>query len=292
MNDYKTSPRQEESESTTKNMTDATLSYVTSGDGTQLAVWRDGSGPPLVAVHGTTADHTRWKRIAPRLASNFTIYLMDRRGRGRSGDAASYSLQREADDIRAVVRHAGERVTLLGHSFGGLCSIEAALELPELHRLILYESPLPVGSGMVPQSARAELERLVESGDREGALLFFFREVVGAPDTDLETLKAHPAWPARVAAAHTIAREADEEEQYGLDLTRLRALKVPTLLLLGGDSPPSFVDATDRLHAVIANSRVHKLVGQRHIAMDTAPEQFVDAVIAFALGADQTIRTT
>jgi pimeloyl-ACP methyl ester carboxylesterase len=88
-------------------MTGEMLSYVTSSDGTQLAVWRDGSGPPLVAVHGTTADHTRWMRVAPRLTAQFTVYLMDRRGRGRSGDGPSYSLQREAEDVRAVVRTPG-----------------------------------------------------------------------------------------------------------------------------------------------------------------------------------------
>jgi pimeloyl-ACP methyl ester carboxylesterase len=136
---------------------------------------------------------------------------------------------------------------------------------------------------MVTPAARAELERLVGGGDREGALLYFFREIVGLPEAELASLKTHPAWPARIAAAHTIAREADEEERFGLDLERLRVLTVPTLLLLGGDSPASFAEATSRLHATIPNSRVRELVGQRHIAMDTAPEQFVDAVVSFAL---------
>jgi pimeloyl-ACP methyl ester carboxylesterase len=268
------------------------LSRVTSSDGTQLAVWRDGSGPPLVAVHGTTADHTRWARVVPRLTAQFTVYLMDRRGRGRSGDGPAYSLQREADDVRAVVRHAGKGVTLVGHSYGGLCSVEAALDLPDLHRLILYEPPLPVGAGMAPPPVRAELERLVASGDPEGALLYFFREVVGVPAGELEALKAHPVWQARIAAAHTIAREADEEERYGLDLRRLRSLSVPTLLLLGGDSPSAFAEAISRFHAAITNSRVHELAGQRHIAMDTAPEQFVDAISSFALGGGENIPAT
>lgn len=268
-----------------------TLTYVTSTDGTQVAVWQHGSGPALVAVHGTTADHSRWMHVAPRLAFQFTVYLMDRRGRGRSGDAPSYSLEREAEDIRAVVRHAGERVTLLGHSYGALCSIEAALELPELHRLILYEPPLALGSLILPRAAREELERLVSSGDREGALLYFFSEVVGVPEAELDSLKAHPVWPARIAAAHTIIRESDEEERSGLDLSRLHALSVPTLLLLGGASPPAFAEATARFNAAIPNSRVHELAGQRHIAMDTAPEQFVDAIVLFALGDSESILT-
>jgi pimeloyl-ACP methyl ester carboxylesterase len=272
-------------------MTGEMQTYVTSSDGTQIAVWREGSGPPLVAVHGTTADHTRWARVTPRLAAQFTVYLMDRRGRGRSGDAPAYSLQREAEDIRAVVQHAGERVTLLGHSYGGLCSIEAALDLPKLHRLILYEPPLPVGSGIVPHAIRAELERLVESGDREGALLHFFRVVVGASEAELGSLQAHPVWPARIAAAHTITREADQEERYNPELSRLRVLTVPTLLLLGSDSPAAFAESAQRLHAAIPNSRLRELAGQRHIAMDTAPDQFVDAVTAFALADGESLLT-
>lgn len=267
-----------------------TEEYVISSDGTRVAVLRVGSGPALVAVHGTTADHTRWLRVAPQLASRFTVFLMDRRGRGRSGDAAAYSIQREAEDIRAVVQHAGERVTLLGHSYGGLCSIEAAMDLPQLHRLILYEPPLPLGTGIVPPAVRAELERLVEDGDREGALLHFFRDVVGASEAEISSLKAQPAWPARIAAAHTITREVDEEERFGLDLSRLTALTVPTLLLLGGDSAAVFAEATARFHAALPDSRVRELAGQRHIAMDTAPDQFVEAVVAFALGSDDSIR--
>jgi pimeloyl-ACP methyl ester carboxylesterase len=267
-------------------------SYVTSSDGTQVAVWREGSGPALVAVHGTTADHTRWGPVAIRLASHFTVYLMDRRGRGRSGDSEPYALQREAEDIRAVVRHAGDRVTLLGHSYGGLCCLEAALELPELHRLLLYEPPLPVESLILPHAVRTELERLVTGGDREGALLYFFRTVVGTPEEEIDSLTSHPAWPARIAAAHTITREAREEERYGVDLSRLSVLRAPVLLLLGGDSPAAFREATARLNAAIPNSRVRELAGQRHIAMDTAPELFVDAVVSFALADDDNHRTT
>jgi pimeloyl-ACP methyl ester carboxylesterase len=208
---------------------------------------------------------------------------MDRRGRGRSGDTAPYSMQREADDVAAVVRAAGERVTLLGHSYGALCCLEAALHLPSLGRLILYEPPLPIGSGIVSRETRNEIERLVDQGDREAALLCFFREVVRASESELEVLKAHPVWPARVAAAHTITREADAEESYGLDLSRLETLRVATLLMLGGASPDYFSEAAARLHTAIPNSRIQVLPGQQHIAMDTAPKQFIDAVVAFAL---------
>jgi pimeloyl-ACP methyl ester carboxylesterase len=127
-------------------MDDAQVIYVRSMDGTQLAVWRSGSGPPLVAVHGTTADHTRWASVAARLGERFTLHAMDRRGRGRSGDVAPYSIQREAEDVAAVVRSAGERVVLLGHSYGGLCCLEAALQLSGLRLDLGWRSFTAAGS--------------------------------------------------------------------------------------------------------------------------------------------------
>ncbi|HSK17609.1 MAG TPA: alpha/beta hydrolase [Longimicrobiales bacterium] len=268
-------------------MTGATFSHVTSADGTRLGVWQSGSGPALVAVHGTTADHTRWSRIAPLLEAQFSLHTMDRRGRGRSDDTAPYSIQREAEDVAAVVRLAGERVTLLGHSYGALCCLEAALQLPGLFRMIVYEPPLPIGAGIIGRATRTEIERLLNQDDREGALLCFFRDVVGVPDAELESLKDHPVWPARVAAAHTVLREADAEEAYELDLSRFGGLSVPTLLILGGDSPDYFREAVVRLDAVIPDSRVHVLPGQQHIAMDTAPEEFVEAVVSFASTRDR-----
>ena len=100
---------------------------VASADGTPLAVWRSGAGPPLVLVHGATADHSRWAPALPALEEHFTVLAMDRRGRGRSGDADDYALERETEDVVAVVESAGEEVNLLGHSHGGVCAIEAAL---------------------------------------------------------------------------------------------------------------------------------------------------------------------
>jgi len=215
--------------------------------------------------------------------ARFTLYAMDRRGRGRSGDSAHYSIRREADDIAAVVRAAGKQVALLGHSYGALCSLEAALQLPDLRRLIAYEPPLPIGAGIASRAVRDEIERLIREGDREGALVLFFREVVRVPESELALLKAHPVWPARVAAAHTIVREADAEENFGLDLGRFAELDVPTLLMIGGASPGYFREAAERFHAVIPTSKLFVMQGQQHIAMDTAPELFSEAVIKFAL---------
>src|SRR5687767_12504745 len=118
---------------------------VASQDGTSIAVQVTGRGAPLLLVHGTTADHSRWTPLLPALEARFTVHAMDRRGRGESGDAADYSLVREFEDVAAVVDAIGGPVNLLGHSYGALCSLEAALRTSNLRKLILYEPPIPLG---------------------------------------------------------------------------------------------------------------------------------------------------
>ena len=125
---------------------------IASRDGTRIAFWRSGRGPPLLLVHGATADHTTtWRFVLQDFEQRFSVYAMDRRGRGGSGDSASYALQREAEDIVAIIDCIGEPVNLLGHSYGGLCAIEAALLTDKLRKLILYEEvPLRVTDGYEP----------------------------------------------------------------------------------------------------------------------------------------------
>jgi pimeloyl-ACP methyl ester carboxylesterase len=103
----------------------ATVVKVTSKDGTSIASWQSGSGPPLVLVHGTTRDHYAWDQVLPALSQQFTVYAVDRRGRGASEDGPIYTIEREFEDIAAVV-DSFSPVNLLGHSYGGICSLEAA----------------------------------------------------------------------------------------------------------------------------------------------------------------------
>src|SRR3970040_231447 len=108
----------------------------TSKDGTPIACEKTGSGPPLVLVHGTTANHTRWAPVLPALSKRFSVYACDRRGRGASGDASPYALEREFEDVAAVVDGIGGPVDLLGHSYGAICSLEAAALSREPRRLV------------------------------------------------------------------------------------------------------------------------------------------------------------
>ena len=257
------------------------MDTVISRDGTRIACKRAGEGPVLVLVHGTSGSRERWAPVLPSLQARFTVVTMDRRGRGDSGDGAGYAHAREIEDVVAVVESCGEPVHLLGHSFGAICALEAALRTQQLRKLVLYEPPIPVAGPVFPDGTIARLEALLAGGDREAVLELFFREVNGMPPAAFAAFRATQAWPSRLAAAHTLPREMRAVDAYRIDPVRLAGLALPCLLLLGGDSPPYFRAAVEALAAALPAARTVVLPGQRHVAMDTAPELFVREVAGF-----------
>lgn len=259
------------------------MDKVRSKDGTLIAYERSGSGPALVLVHGTSADHTRWASVLPMLEQKFTVYALDRRGRGQSGDSEVYSIEREYEDIAAVVSSIQEPVNLLGHSYGALICLEAALHVTNLNKLILYEPSFYLDGPLYPPDVKVRIQSLLGSGNREEALAVFFREVVGASEDQLEALRNEPAWAGRLKAAHTILREFSDED-YKLDPRRFENLTVPAMLLQGGESPDHFKRTIEALHSALPNSRIVVIPGQQHIAMRTAPELFVRLVTEFLTG--------
>jgi len=261
------------------------LEYVISNDGTRIAYHRSGAGTPLILVHGTGAAAARWTPLCPALEEHFSVYAVDRRGRGESGDGPTYAIQREFEDIAAVVDAMGQPAHVLGHSFGGLCALEAGLLTRNVAKVILYEPPIPVpGVPLYPEGVIDRLQALLDAGDREWVLTTFIHEVVGMPPHEFAPFRSSPAWPVRLAAAHTLPREMRATERYTLDAQRLKALHTPTLILLGGDSSHFFKAAAEAVDAALPNSRIAVLPGQRHIAMDTAPDLFLHEVLTFSTG--------
>jgi len=256
------------------------MDKVTSSDGTLIAYERTGEGPALVLVHGATADHTRWAPVLPMLGDRFTVYALDRRGRGESGDSPAYSLEREYEDIAAVVSSISGPVNLLGHSYGALISLEAALLLTNLSKLILYEPPIRLDRPIYPPGIRSRLQALLDSGDREALLLLFLREVAKLPEDEIAMLRNAGAWEARLAAAHTVVRELAAED-YVLNPAKFRNSAVPTMLLRGEESPDTTREMIEALHGALPNSKIVVIPGQQHIAMRTAPEVFVSLVTEF-----------
>jgi pimeloyl-ACP methyl ester carboxylesterase len=260
------------------------MEFVTSPDGTRISWYTEGQGPPLLLVHGTTADHTRWDGVTGHLGQQFTVHAMDRRGRGESTDSDKYVLQREAEDVAAVIEELGERVAVLGHSYGAVCALEGALLTSGIERLVLYEPPIPTGIPMYPTGLPDRMQSLIEEGLLEAAVEMFFKEVVNMPDDQLVGYRQLPAWQRRVRLSPTIPRELAIDRAYSFKPEKYGEMQTPTLLLLGGDSPAMFQQAGDAVHQALPNSTVTPLPGQQHIAMDTNPELFLSEVRGFLTG--------
>ena len=259
------------------------MHVVRSRDGTPIAFWQSGKGPALLLIHGATADHTTtWRRVTSAFERDFTVYAMDRRGRGGSGDAQLYTLQHEAEDIRAVVDSIGTSVNVLGHSYGALCALEAALMTKSVRRLILYEGVPLRGAERYDPGIVARLDALLGGGDVDGMLTVMYREVAHIPSKEIELLRSQrDAWAIRLGNAATLPRELRCEQGYTFDPPRFASMTTPTLLLVGGDSPLREREHANHVARALPDAGVSVLAGQRHIAMHTAPELFVEEVMRF-----------
>ncbi|WP_222914358.1 alpha/beta hydrolase [Natrinema sp. SYSU A 869] len=262
------------------------MGTVTSTDGTEIAFERTGSGPPLVLVHGGACDHRFWdlSNIRSTFAEQYTVYPMDCRVVGKSDDAAEYELEREFEDVAAVVDHLDESVTLLGHSSGALLSLEAALRINDLHKLVLYEPPIPVGNHeLYSEEALAEMKRLLDEGKNEQVLVLFLREIAQSTPEEIDAQRSAPDWQDLVGAAHVWPRSVQAVGEYEFDAARFADLTTPTVLLTGSEGPPFLKDATERVNDVLPNSRIITFDGHAHEAMLTAPDRFIEEVLVFTL---------
>jgi pimeloyl-ACP methyl ester carboxylesterase len=261
-----------------------------SRDGTPIAVFAyGGTGPPIVLVHGASADHTTWRASGPQLVPWARVVAIDRRGRGASGDHGPYGVAREFEDLAAVAEwmagQAGAAVTLVGHSFGGRVALGAALLTDAVGRLVVYESaPAPPGGGYQPAGIVDRLRSLAGAGERDALLATFLAEIVGMSVTDIAAYRADPVWPRRAAAAPTIVRELEAEVAPEASLDALGGVRQPVLQVLGGDSRQVFADATRALDERLARGAVRVIPGARHAAHHSHVPQFVDAVRGLVLG--------
>ncbi|GIE89026.1 alpha/beta fold hydrolase [Actinoplanes regularis] len=253
---------------------------IDSVDGTEIGLLTDGAGPPLLLVHGGMCRLERWAPLWPLLTARYTVTAMDRRGRGSSGDAGSYRLDAEYDDVRAVAEHlrrgAGRPVDVFAHSYGAVCALGAAAQGAPVRRIALYEPP---GPQTVPAPWLERLHAFVAAGELGRAVGSFLIEVIGLPREQVLAMRDTPmAYDPLPIMANTMPREA--EALSTLDLTALTiAVTQPVLLLLGGTSPAWAPEITRLLHEKLPESTIAVLEGHGHEAVDLAPD-----LVAGALG--------
>lgn len=254
---------------------------IESRDGTLIPVWTSGEGSPLVLVHGALVDHTAWDAARAKLEAHFTVVAIDRRS--TFGDPPSrYELEREFEDVAAVAAKQGGQVDVLGHSSGAICALGGATLMPNLRRLVLYEPPLL--THMPPVLER--MEQLVSAGDMEGRLELFFRDAGRLAEATVAGMKTSPAWQAFIPGTRFLLREQQSLAAWQADPERLRSLEAPTLLMVGGATPPEHHHRgyVPLLRDALPNLQVKEIPGQEHFAHRQAPEPFSQAVLDFLIG--------
>lgn len=258
--------------------------HVISADGTPIACRTTGEGPPLVMVHGSIADHASMAAVAPLLEPRFAVTVVDRRGRGASGDAVGYAVEREFADVAGVVdavaARTGERVVLYGHSYGATCALGASLLTANLAGLALYE-PAFAGFGIVPPGLVGRLEALLAAGAPADVVELALRQAAGASEEQLAAMRSLPSWSSRVAAAGSIPRELRVLEAHRYELQRYAVMVTPTLLLTGERSPAGYRRLVSKLAAELPDARVAELGGQEHTAQIAAPGLVAVALTGF-----------
>jgi pimeloyl-ACP methyl ester carboxylesterase len=249
------------------------MEQVTSKDGTKIALDRSGEGPPIILVGGAmnTRSFGPNGSLAPLLAERFTVINYDRRGRGDSGDTQPWAVEREIEDIDALIEAAGGSASVYGISSGAALALEAASRGLAIEKLALYEAPFIVDESRSPlaDDYLVRLEGLVASGRRSDAIRLFMREGVGLPAVFVALMRFMPAWSKLRAIAHTLPYDAaivyDYQKGRPLPTELWTSATMPTLAVAGGKSPDWTRHAMRELANVLPNARHHTLEGQTHI---------------------------
>ncbi len=258
---------------------------VVSADGTKLAVRCSGSGPALVLVHGAMGDLNAFGPVEERLAERHTVWVYSRRGRGGSGDGPDYRLEREVDDVLAVVDAAGGDAHLFGHSSGASYALLAAARAPALRSLALYEPPLHVDR--IDAALVDRMKAALDAGDPDGALVTFF-PAADIPDEEVSALRAQtPLWESLRRGVLRFPREHRALVDEG---PRLLAASdppdVPTLYLYGEHTRAPVYPPLDEIAQRLPNAFRRVLRGQRHLAPMFDPAAFVGALLEFTVAND------
>jgi EmrB/QacA subfamily drug resistance transporter len=252
------------------------LSRVASKDGTPIAFERSGSGPALILVDGALCYRAFGPapQLAALLEQHFTVFTYDRRGRGESGDTAPYAVEREVEDIEALVREAGGAAYVYGISSGAALALEAANRIGGIRKLALYEAPFIVDGARPPVVSEWTWIDQALAADRRADALKHFMKLVGMPGFLIFLMWLMPAWSKLEAVAHTLAYDGAlmRDHQLGepLPAGRWAAVTIPTLAVAGGKSPAWMRNAMQAVAKILPHARHRTLEGQNHMVKPKA----------------------
>jgi len=244
------------------------VEWVTSADGSQIAVETVGRGRPVILIGGAFNDRTTMAGLAQVLSAYYLAATYDRRGRGDSGDqSGDYSVDREMEDLRAVIGQAGGSACLFGHSSGAVLALEAARRGLPVAKVAAYETPfIPEDSRPRPAPDVSErLVRLVRAGDRDGATALFQTEMIRLPAEMVEGMRHSGMWGYLTGLAHSLPYDcALFEPGCPVPSERLAGIGVPALAIAGSDTFPWLAEATRQVAGAVPGARFESLDGQDH----------------------------
>lgn len=241
---------------------------VTSTDGTVIAYDTQGDGPALVVVDGAFCHRTFGPSptLAPLLADHFTVYTYDRRGRGDSTDTAPYDVERELDDLRALIGATGGSAHVLGISSGGILALRAAAAGLPISKLAVYEPPLVTENGRghrPPPDAAEQLAAMIADDRRGRAVKFYLTQIIGAPAPAYYALRLMPTWPKMKAVAPSLPHDAAVFTE-SASTDQFARIDVPTLAISGARSPASMRAAVVAVADAVPRAEQRVLPGQSH----------------------------
>ena len=266
------------------------MAQVTSKDGTSIAYEKTGSGPALLLVDGALC-HRKFgptPKLAPQLAKDFTVFAYDRRGRGESTDTKPYAVEREVEDIEALINATGGSAYLCGISSGAALALEAANRGLPIKKVAAFEAPFIVDDTRTPIPADflEQLNKMLAE-DRRGDAVRHFMKLVGVPSIFVQLMRFMPAWSKLRAAAHTLPYDItivkDYQQGKPLPKDKWATVSVPTIIFGGGKSPAWMQNAMKELAQVVPNAEHKTLPGQTHMVK---PNVLAPALIEFFLGSN------
>lgn len=251
-----------------------------SADGTVIAFDRFGDGPPVIMAAGAFNTRATTEPLARALEQRFTVLNYDRRGRGDSGDTAPYSVEREVEDIAALISAAGESASVFGYSSGAILALRAAASGLAITHLVLYEPPFRADDSYPgpPSDLIGQLTELVSAGRRGDAVELYQTKAIGIPEDVVAQMRHAPFRPGLEAIAHTLVYDATICGDMSLSAELTASVVTPTLVISGEQSPPLLRDGARAVAEALPHGRLRVLAGQSH---DISPEATAPVVAEF-----------